>query len=51
MALSVAALRLLLVEILVPQALMGVATVALLYAAVRRVSGPAAGLLAGAASR
>jgi 4-amino-4-deoxy-L-arabinose transferase-like glycosyltransferase len=35
--------------ILVPQALEGVAAVALLYAAVRRVSGPTAGLLAGAA--
>lgn len=35
--------------ILVPQALEGVAAVALLYAAVRRVSSPAAGLLAGAA--
>ncbi|MEU4243711.1 glycosyltransferase family 39 protein [Actinoplanes sp. NPDC026619] len=32
---------------LVPQALMGVASVALLYAAVRRWFGPAAGLLAG----
>lgn len=36
-------------SILVPQALMGVATVALLYASVRRTAGPAAGLLAGAA--
>ncbi len=36
-------------SMLVPQALMGVATVALLYAAVRRVAGPSAGLLAGAA--
>jgi 4-amino-4-deoxy-L-arabinose transferase-like glycosyltransferase len=35
-------------SILVPQALMGVATVALLYATVRRWFGPAAGLLAGA---
>jgi 4-amino-4-deoxy-L-arabinose transferase-like glycosyltransferase len=35
--------------ILVPQALEGVAAVALLYAAVRRISGPTAGLLAGAA--
>ena len=35
--------------ILVPQALEGVAAVALLYAGVRRLSGPAAGLLAGAA--
>jgi 4-amino-4-deoxy-L-arabinose transferase-like glycosyltransferase len=33
-------------SMLVPQALMGVASVALLYAGVRRVSGPAAGLLA-----
>ncbi|MHA6628851.1 ArnT family glycosyltransferase [Pseudonocardia sichuanensis] len=36
-------------SMLVPQALMGVGTVALLYAAVRRVAGPGAGLLAGAA--
>ena len=36
-------------SVLVPQALEGVAAVALLYAAVRRVSGPTAGLLAGAA--
>ncbi|SHH19399.1 4-amino-4-deoxy-L-arabinose transferase [Jatrophihabitans endophyticus] len=35
--------------VLVPQALEGVAAVALLYAAVRRVAGPHAGLLAGAA--
>lgn len=35
-------------SLLIPQALMGVATVALLYAAVRRVSGPGAGLVAGA---
>src|SRR4029450_1995584 len=35
-------------SLLVPQALMGVGTVALLYAAVRRWFGPAAGLLAGA---
>ena len=35
-------------SILVPQALMGVATVGLLYATVRRWSGPAAGLIAGA---
>lgn len=35
-------------SVLVPQALEGVAAVALLYAAVRRVSGPGAGLLAGA---
>ena len=33
---------------LLPQALMGVAAVALLYATVRRSSGPAAGLIAGA---
>ncbi len=36
-------------SLLVPQALEGVAAVALLYAAVRRVAGPSAGLLAGAA--
>ncbi|WP_019932707.1 glycosyltransferase family 39 protein [Nocardia sp. BMG111209] len=36
-------------SMLAPQALLGVATVALLYATVRRCSGPAAGLLAGAA--
>jgi 4-amino-4-deoxy-L-arabinose transferase-like glycosyltransferase len=35
-------------SVLVPQALEGVAAVALLYAAVRRVAGPNAGLLAGA---
>ncbi len=34
---------------LLPQALMGVGAVALLYAAVRRISGPAAGLVGGAA--
>lgn len=34
---------------LLPQALMGVAAVAVLYATVRRTSGPAAGLLAGTA--
>jgi 4-amino-4-deoxy-L-arabinose transferase-like glycosyltransferase len=34
-------------SILVPQALMGIASVGALYATVRRVSGPAAGLLAG----
>ena len=34
--------------VLAPQALMGVASVGVLYAAVRRTSGPAAGLLAGA---
>jgi 4-amino-4-deoxy-L-arabinose transferase-like glycosyltransferase len=36
-------------SMLVPQALMGVVAVALLYHAVRRISGPGAGLLAGAA--
>jgi 4-amino-4-deoxy-L-arabinose transferase-like glycosyltransferase len=36
-------------SMLVPQALMGVAAVALLYAAVRRAAGPGAGLVAGAA--
>jgi 4-amino-4-deoxy-L-arabinose transferase-like glycosyltransferase len=36
-------------SLLVPQALEGVAAVGILYAAVRRVAGPAAGLLAGAA--
>ena len=36
-------------SMLVPEALLGVASVALLYAAVRRVAGPAAGLLAGVA--
>jgi 4-amino-4-deoxy-L-arabinose transferase-like glycosyltransferase len=36
-------------SMMVPQALMAVAAVALLYAAVARVSGPRAGLLAGAA--
>jgi len=36
-------------SMLVPQALMAVGAVALLYGAVRRISGPAAGLLAGAA--
>ncbi|MBF8186960.1 glycosyltransferase family 39 protein [Nonomuraea sp. K274] len=36
-------------SILVPQALMGVATVGLLFATVRRWYGPAAGLIAGAA--
>ena len=35
-------------SVLVPQALMGVAAVGLLYAAVRRVAGPGAGLIAGA---
>jgi 4-amino-4-deoxy-L-arabinose transferase-like glycosyltransferase len=37
-------------SILVPEALMGVATVGVLYLAVRRVAGPGAGLLAGAAA-
>jgi 4-amino-4-deoxy-L-arabinose transferase-like glycosyltransferase len=36
-------------SMMIPQALMAVATVALLYAAVRRISGPNAALLAGAA--
>ncbi len=36
-------------SMLLPQALLGVATVALVYGAVRRTSGPGAGLLAGAA--
>ena len=36
-------------SMLAPQALLGVASVALLYAAVRRVAGPAAGLVAGVA--
>ena len=36
-------------SMLVPQALMAVGAVALLYGAVRRISGPGAGLLAGAA--
>ncbi|ATL70838.1 glycosyltransferase family 39 protein [Nocardia terpenica] len=35
-------------SMLMPQAMMGVAAVALLYGAVRRCSGPAAGLIAGA---
>ncbi|EWC64033.1 glycosyl transferase, family 39 [Actinokineospora spheciospongiae] len=35
-------------SVLVPQALMGVASVGLLHAAVKRTSGPAAGLIAGA---
>ncbi|MDG4666296.1 glycosyltransferase family 39 protein [Mycobacterium sp. 236(2023)] len=35
-------------SVLVPQALMGVAAVAVLFASVRRVAGPGAGLLAGA---
>jgi 4-amino-4-deoxy-L-arabinose transferase-like glycosyltransferase len=49
MALSVRLFGLSSWSILVPQALMGVATVGLLYATVRRWFGPAAGLLAGAA--
>ena len=36
-------------SLLVPEALMGVATVGLVHLAVRRVAGPGAGLLAGAA--
>ncbi|MBH0777433.1 ArnT family glycosyltransferase [Nocardia bovistercoris] len=36
-------------SVLIPQALLGIASVALLHAAVRRWSGPGAGLLAGAA--
>lgn len=35
-------------SVLVPEALLGIASVALLYVTVRRVSGPGAGLLAGA---
>ncbi len=49
MALSVRIFGLSSWSILVPQALMGVATVALLYFTVRRWHGPAAGLLAAAA--
>ncbi len=49
MGLSVRVFGLSSASVLVPQALMGVAAVALLYAAVRRTSGTAAGLLAGAA--
>ncbi|SDC55861.1 4-amino-4-deoxy-L-arabinose transferase [Geodermatophilus telluris] len=48
MALSVRLFGLSPWSLLVPQALMGVATVGLLYLAVRRVAGPGAGLLAGA---
>ncbi|CAL9475250.1 hypothetical protein SUDANB6_02922 [Streptomyces sp. enrichment culture] len=48
MALSVRAFGLNAWAILVPQVLMGVGTVAVVYAAVRRRSGPGAGLLAGA---
>ncbi|SFP85239.1 4-amino-4-deoxy-L-arabinose transferase [Geodermatophilus dictyosporus] len=49
MALSVRLFGLSSWSLLVPQALMGVATVGLLYLAVRRVAGPGPGLLAGAA--
>ena len=49
MALSVRLFGLSSWSILLPQALMGVATVGVLYLAVRRVAGPGAGLLAGAA--
>jgi 4-amino-4-deoxy-L-arabinose transferase-like glycosyltransferase len=49
MALSVRVFGLSPWSMLVPQALMAVGAVALLYAAVRRVAGPGAGLLAGAA--
>src|SRR3954452_1889029 len=49
MELSVRLLGLSSWSILVPQALMGVATVGTLYLAVRRVAGPGAGLLAGTA--
>jgi len=48
MALSVRIFGLSSWSVLVPQALMGVGSVALLYATVRRWSGPVAGLLAGA---
>jgi 4-amino-4-deoxy-L-arabinose transferase-like glycosyltransferase len=48
MALSVRIFGLSSWSILVPQALLGVASVGALYATVKRVSGPAAGLLAGA---
>ncbi|GLI01255.1 hypothetical protein Pa4123_65310 [Phytohabitans aurantiacus] len=48
MALSVRVFGLSSWSILVPQALLGVASVGALYATVKRVSGPAAGLLAGA---
>lgn len=48
MALSVRAFGLNSWSVLVPQALMGVASVGLLYATVRRWYGPGAGLLAGA---
>ncbi|MBM7807637.1 4-amino-4-deoxy-L-arabinose transferase-like glycosyltransferase [Geodermatophilus bullaregiensis] len=49
MALSVRLFGLSSWSLLVPQALMGVGTVGLLYLAVRRVAGPGAGLLAGTA--
>ncbi|CAL9477564.1 hypothetical protein SUDANB58_02989 [Streptomyces sp. enrichment culture] len=48
MALSVRVFGLNAWAVLVPQVLMGVGTVAVVYAAVRRRSGPGAGLLAGA---
>ena len=48
MALSVRLFGLSSWSILVPEALMGVATVGVLYLAVRRVAGAGAGLLAGA---
>ncbi|HEY6745952.1 MAG TPA: glycosyltransferase family 39 protein, partial [Mycobacteriales bacterium] len=48
MALSVRAFGLSSWSILVPQALMGVATTGLLYGTVKRWAGPAAGLIAGA---
>ena len=48
MALSVRVFGLSSFAILLPQALMGVGTVAVVHAAVRRHSGPAAGLIAGA---
>ncbi len=50
MALSVRLFGLSSWSLLVPQALMGVATVGLLYLTVRRVAGPGAGLLAGTAT-
>ncbi|SNS53988.1 4-amino-4-deoxy-L-arabinose transferase [Geodermatophilus saharensis] len=50
MALSVRLFGLSSWSLLVPQALMGVATVGLLYLAVRRVAGPGAGLVAGVAT-
>jgi 4-amino-4-deoxy-L-arabinose transferase-like glycosyltransferase len=49
MALSVRLFGLSSWSILVPEALMGVATVGVLYLAVRRVAGPSAGLVAGLA--